>query len=335
MPRILVWNYIHQDGIDILVRNSFRVTYDIHLSEADLRKEISQYDAIILKSGKNLDKAMLEVAQGNLRIIGLAQIGKDNIDKAVESLGITVVNSPKANVIPTANLTLGLILGKTRHIVAAQQVMLEGKWEPRNNELIGVEVSGKTLGIIGLGKIGFEVAKRAIALQMNVIAYNRFSENSAASGNAEKMRQLIELLYQGEEEKPSFTFFQREEDLAKLLSDSDIITLHIDKKGNVDLINRDKIAKMKRTALIINCARGGIVNETDLLEALKNNRIEGAALDVFETEPLPPDSPLREFAKTSNKLILTPHLGSGTKEAQRAVAVDVAEQICDFFKNNQ
>lgn len=312
--KILVISTIHPAGIAELEKCAL-VHPKIGLSPQELRELIPQYHAVVLRSGVNLTAEMLEAGkQGNLKIVGLAQTGTDNVDmEAAQQLGIKVVNS-NANAIATAELTLALILGKARNIIAAQQSMLQGEWERRNNDLLGMEIYGKKLGIVGLGNIGLMVAERAKAFGMDIWAYNR---------HPEKVKDIAQA--------KGYTLCG----LDKLLKKCDIITLHIPLTDEtIDLINADRIAKMKRRSYLINCARGGIVNEADLLAALKYNRIAGAALDVFAKEPLPSDSPLLAFAKKSEKLSLSPHLGSGTKEAQRAVAVEAAQRVCDFLKNS-
>ncbi|MFB2891578.1 hydroxyacid dehydrogenase [Aerosakkonemataceae cyanobacterium BLCC-F50] len=309
--KVLVCSTIHLAGVEEL-RKCALVDEKTGLSLAELREVMPDYDAVVLRSGTNLTAEMLEAGKrGNLKIIGLAQTGTDNVDmKAAERLGIEVVNST-ANAISTAELTFCLIFSLARQIIAAQQALLDGQWNQRNTNLMGIQLCGKTLGIIGLGNIGLMVAERAKAFGMVIVAYNRPSDRVAKIA----------------EEKGYILC-----SLDELLEKSDIITLHLPLTDETkNLIDGKAIAKMKRTALIINCARGGIVNEADLLKALESDRIKGSALDVFEKEPLPKDSPLIEFAKRSNKLYLSPHLGSGTEEAQRQVAVEVAQKVWKFI----
>ncbi len=312
--KVLVISKIHPEGITELEKFAL-VDEKIGLSFDKISEIIDQYDAVVLRSGTDHLKhaTVLEAGKrGKLRVVGLAQTGTDNVDlETAERLGIRVLNS-NANDISTAELVLGLMFNLARHIIAAQQALLNGDWEDRNGSLLGIELSGKTLGIIGLGNIGQKVAKRAKGgIEMKIMAYNRNRENVA---NLASERGYIL------------------SSLDELLEKSDIITLHIPLTEETrNLINAAAIDRMKPTAFIINCARGGIVNEADLLKALESNRIAGAALDVFEQEPLPDNSPLREFARRSNKLYLSPHLGSGTYDAQRKVAIDVVRQICRYL----
>ncbi len=312
--KVLVISEIHPEGITELEKFAV-VEIRIGLSLEELLEEIPQCDAVVLRSGiDHLNNAtVLERGRsGRLRVIGLAQTGTDNVDlETAERLGIRVFNS-NANGIATAELVFCLMLDLARPIIAPQEELLNGNWNgPRSSW--GTELYGKTLGIIGLGNIGQKVAERAQAFGMEIIAYNR---------NPEKVANLAS--------ERGYTLSSLDE----LLKKSDIITLHIPLTEETrNLINAAAIDTMKPTAFIINCARGGIVNEADLLKALESNRIAGAALDVFVNEPLPKDSPLIEFARRSNKLHLSPHLGSGTREAQRAVAIDVARQICQFLRS--
>lgn len=309
--KVLVCSTIHPAGVEEL-RKCALVDEKTGLSPAELREVMPEYDAVVLRSGTNLTAEILEAGKrGNLKIIGLAQTGTDNVDMEVaKRLGIEVVNST-ANAISTAELTFGLIFSLARQIIAAQQALLDGQWNQRNTNLLGIQLCGKTLGIIGLGNIGLMVAERAKAFGIVILAYNR--NRARVAKIAEEKGYILR-------------------SLDELLEKSDIITLHLPLTDETkNLIDGKAIAKMKHTALIINCARGGIVNEADLLKALESGRIKGAALDVFEQEPLPEDSPLIEFAKRNNKLYLSPHLGSGTEEAQRQVAVEVVEKVCEYL----
>ncbi len=303
MPKVLVSDPIDQAGIDIL---SQVATVDVktNLTPEQLMQQIGEYDAIMIRSGTKLTKEIIEAGK-NLKIIGRAGVGVDNVDVATATRrGIVVVNSPEGNTIAAAEHTIAMMLALSRYIPAADQSLKAGKWDRKS--FTGVEVYKKTLGVIGLGKIGSHVAGIAKAMGMRVLAYDPY----ITTERAEKLGvSLVEL--------------------ELLWRESDYITLHIPKtKETHHLISAEAIALMKPTVRIINCARGGIIDEAALAQALREGRIAGAALDVFENEPLEPDSPLRHIGP---QLVLTPHLGASTEEAQLNVAVDVAEQIRDVL----
>lgn len=303
MPKILVSDPIDQVGIDIL---SQVATVDIRttLSPEEITQVIPEYDAIMIRSGTKLTKEIIEAGK-NLKIIGRAGVGVDNVDVPTATRqGIVVVNSPEGNTIAAAEHTLAMMLALSRFIPDANVSLKSGKWDRKS--FTGVEVYKKTLGVIGLGKIGSHVATVARAMDMKLLAYDPF----LTAERAEKLGvNLVELEI--------------------LLRESDYITLHLPKtKETYHLIDAAKIAIMKPGVRIVNCARGGIIDEAALAEALQNGTIAGAALDVFENEPLEADSPLRQIG---SQLILTPHLGASTEEAQANVAIDVAEQIRDVL----
>ncbi|MGB7085124.1 MAG: phosphoglycerate dehydrogenase [Phormidesmis sp.] len=302
MPKVLVSDPIDQVGIDILSQVA-SVDVKTKLPLEELIAIIPEYDALMIRSGTKVTKEVLE-AGSNLKIIGRAGVGVDNVDVPwATRRGIVVVNSPEGNTIAAAEHALAMMLSMSRYIPAANQSMKAGDWNRK--AFTGVEVYKKTLGVVGLGKIGSHVATVARAMGMNLLAFDPF----ISSDRAEELGcRLVEM------------------DL--LLSESDYITLHIPKtKETANLVNADSLAKMKPTARIINCARGGIIDEAALAQALKDGVIAGAALDVYAQEPLG-DSPLRSVDKA---LVLTPHLGASTAEAQVNVAVDVAEQIRDVL----
>jgi D-3-phosphoglycerate dehydrogenase len=302
MSKVLVSDPIDQAGIDILSQVA-QVDVKTNLSPEELVGIISEYDALMIRSGTRVTKEIIEAGK-QLKIIGRAGVGVDNVDvPAATRQGIVVVNSPEGNTIAAAEHALAMMLSLSRHIPDANQSVKNNEWDRKS--FIGAEVYKKTLGIVGLGKIGSHVAKVARAMEMKLLAYDPFI-------SLERADQLGCLLV----------------DLDMLLQQSDYITLHMPKTSETThLINAQALAKMKPNARIINCARGGIVDEQALYEALKEGRIAGAALDVFESEPLG-DSPLRSLGKD---LILTPHLGASTAEAQVNVAIDVAEQIRDVL----
>jgi D-3-phosphoglycerate dehydrogenase / 2-oxoglutarate reductase len=302
MLKVLVSDPIDQAGIDIL---SQVATVDVKtdLTPEQLVATIADYDALMIRSGTRVTAAAIEAGK-KLKIIGRAGVGVDNVDvPAATRRGILVVNSPEGNTIAAAEHTLAMMMSMSRYIPEANRSMKEGKWDRKS--FTGVEVYKKTLGIVGLGKIGAHVAAVAKALGMNLLAFDPFI-------SAERAEQIGCQLV----------------DMDALLRESDYITLHIPKTPETtNLIDEASIAKMKPTARIINCARGGVINEAALAKALAEGRIGGAALDVFDSEPLG-ESPLRGLGK---EMVLTPHLGASTEEAQEKVAVDVAEQIRDVL----
>ncbi len=302
MSKVLVSDSIDQAGIEILSQVA-QVDVKIGLSPEELVQIIPEYNALMIRSGTRVTKEIIE-AGTQLKIIGRAGVGVDNVDvPAATRQGIVVVNSPEGNTIAAAEHALAMMLALSRHIPDANQSVKSGQWN--RNSFTGAEVYKKTLGVVGLGKIGSHVANAAKAMGMKLLAYDPF----ISTERAEQLGcRLVEM------------------DL--LLQEADYITLHIPKTPETShLINAEALSKMKPTARIINCARGGIINEADLAEALKNGIIAGAALDVYETEPLG-DSPLKSLGK---EVILTPHLGASTTEAQVNVAIDVAEQIRDVL----
>ncbi|OLP18109.1 phosphoglycerate dehydrogenase [Leptolyngbya sp. 'hensonii'] len=302
MPKVLVSDPIDQVGIDILSQVA-QVEIKTGLSPDELIRIIPDYDALMIRSGTRVTQEIIE-AGTQLKIIGRAGVGVDNVDvPAATRRGILVVNSPEGNTIAAAEHTLAMMLSLSRHIPHANQSIKAGKWDRKS--FIGVEVYKKTLGVIGLGKIGAHVATVARAMGMKLLAYDPFV-------SVERAEQLGCRLVE----------------LELLLRESDYITLHLPKTPEtLHLINAEALAKMKPTARIINCARGGIIDEAALAEALEKGTIAGAALDVFEAEPLG-ESALKSLAQ---EIILTPHLGASTEEAQVNVAIDVAEQIRDVL----
>ncbi len=302
MPKVLVCDPIDQAGIDILSQVA-HVDIKTGLPPEELVNIVSEYDALMIRSGTQITQPIIE-AGDNLKIIGRAGVGVDNVDvPAATRKGIVVVNSPEGNTIAAAEHTLALMLALSRHIPDANQSVKNGEWERK--KFIGTEVYKKTLGVVGLGKIGSHVANAAKAMGMKLLAYDPFI-------SAERAEQLGCRLV----------------DLDILLQEADYITLHLPKTPETtNLINAEALGKMKPTARIINCARGGIIDESALAKALQAGRIGGAALDVYASEPLG-DSPLKALGK---EVILTPHLGASTTEAQVNVAIDVAEQIRDVL----
>ncbi len=283
------------EGIDVHVK--------VGLPPEELKAIIKDYDALVIRSATKVTEDLLEAA-ARLRVIGRAGIGLDNVDiPQATKRGIVVMNTPKGNVVTTAEHAVAMILALSRNIPQGTSSLKAGRWEKKN--LQGKEIFNKTLGVLGYGRIGSIVADRARGLKMQVIVHDPYA-------NKELVEQAGFALVSLEE------FYRR----------SDYITIHVPKmKETVDLINKEAFAQMKLGVMIIHCARGGIVNEKDLVDALRSGQVGGAALDVFETEP-PGPSPLFEF----DNVICTPHLGASTVEAQTNVAVAVAEQIIRYLQ---
>lgn len=302
MPKVLVADKLSSEGVDILKRSA-EVDVKTGLPKEDLIACIGDYDALVVRSATKVTADVLAAAK-NLKIIGRAGVGVDNIDvPAATQRGIVVVNSPEGNTIAAAELAMALLLALSRNIATADASMKRGEWE--RSKYLGVEVYNKTLGIIGLGKIGREVAKRAQSFGMPTIGYDPFLAEDVAGKVGVK---LVEL--------------------DQLLRESDYISLHLPKNKETEgLINTSQFAKMKDGVRIINVARGGIIDEAALAEALKSGKVAGAAVDVYSSEPPAADNPLL----CAVNIVTTPHLGASTEEAQRKVAVDVAEQIGDYF----
>src|SRR5512143_2590107 len=300
--KVLISDNLSPIGVEILKKAGLEVDARSKTSVEEIEKIIGDYDALIIRSATKVTKELLDKAT-KIKVVGRAGSGRDNVDiAAATKKGVVVMNTPGGNTVTTAEHTIGMIFACARMIPQAYASLKAGKWEKKKFE--GVELCDKTLGIVGLGAIGGVVANRAIGLGMKVLAYDPFI-------SAEKEKSLrIEL-----------------GDLAAIYRRSDFITIHTPKtKETANLINKDTIAQMKNGVRIVNCARGGIVNEQDLYEALKSGKVAAAAFDVFEKEP-PENNPLL----TLDSFIATPHLGASTLEAQENVAVAVAEQIVDYL----
>jgi len=301
--KILVSDNLSQSGIEKLTRvPGFDVKVDTSLTAEQFRQVIKDFDALVIRSGTKVTAEVLDNAE-NLKVIGRAGIGLDNVDiEAASKRGIVVMNTPEGNVITTAEHAIAMILSLTRNIPQASSSLKAGKWEKKRFQ--GKEVFNKYLGIIGIGRIGRVVADRAMGLKMRVMAYDPFINP-----------EVIESL--GLEGVT----------LDELLAKADYITVHTPMTAETrNILNAEAFRKMKQGVFIINCARGGIVNESDLHDAIKEGIVAGAALDVFAKEP-PAGNPLLEL----EQVIATPHLGASTEEAQENVAVAVADQVADFL----
>ena len=301
MPRVLVCDPTAEDGIALL-RQVAEVTVQTGLKEDELVQVVPDYDALLVRSQTKVTRRVLEAAT-KLQIVGRAGVGVDNIDvEAATEKGVIVVNSPAGNTVAVAELALGMMLALVRKLVPAHNSVEHGEW--KRSAFLGSELYGKTLGVIGTGKIGVEVIRRAQAFGMTVLGYDPFL-------STERARQLqIEAM-----------------SVDSILERADFVTVHTPlTKETRNLLDAQALAKMKPTAILINCARGGIIDEAALAEALKGGKLGGAGLDVYAVEP-PQDSPLLGLPN----VILTPHLGASTEEAQVEVAVDVARQIGEVF----
>jgi len=300
-PKVFIADSISQRGIDELTRDgALEVKVQTGLSETDLAAAIPDFAALIVRSQTKVTAKILNAAK-KLRVVGRAGVGVDNVDvETATRRGVVVLNAPGANTISTAEHTFSLLLSLARNIARADATLKGGAWDRKNLE--GVELYNKTLGIIGMGRIGSELSRRAIAFGMRVVAFDPYLSASRA-------RSLqVELV----------------EDLDELLPLADFISLHTPLTAETrHILNAERLPKTKRGVRIINCARGGLVDEQALADAISNGHVAGAALDVFEMEPLPADSPLRKISK----LVLTPHLGASTAEAQESVGIEIAQSI--------
>ncbi|HEX6053786.1 MAG TPA: phosphoglycerate dehydrogenase [Gemmatimonadaceae bacterium] len=300
MYRVLVADQISLDGLAPLRDDSrFELVVRPGLKGTDLADAIAEADAVLVRSATQITRESLARANG-LKVIGRAGVGVDTIDvDAATERGIAVLTAPAGNTISAAELTLALMLALLRRVPAADRSMKAGQWDRKS--FSGTELYGKTLGLVGAGRIGGEVAKRARAFGMTVIAYDPFliAERAQALG------------------------IERAE-LEDVLRRADVVSLHVPlTEATAGLVGDRELALMKPSAVIVNAARGGVVSEDAIARAIREKRIAGAALDVFEQEPLPADHPLR----TLDNVVLTPHLGASTAEAQQNVAIEIAEAV--------
>lgn len=298
--RIVATDRVSKKGLTPLREDDrFKVVRFKDSSDPEFGPELGRAAGLIVRSATQVDAAMLDRAPG-LRIVGRAGVGVDNIDvSAASKRGVAVVNAPSGNTISAAELTMALLLAVARRVTEADRTIREGKWE--RSRLQGVELRGKTLGVIGAGRIGWEVAERCRAFGMDVIVYDPY----LAPDRIEELHPHLV-------------------GLDRLIESADVISLHVPLNSETKgMIDDDALSRMKKTAFLLNASRGGVVDESALALALEEGRIAGAGLDVYETEPLPPDSPLL----TAPNLVFTPHLGASTKEAQVQVALEVSRNI--------
>ena len=303
-PKVLVSDKLSETAVQIFRDRGIEVDFDpsIGKDKDKLLSVIDQYDGLAIRSATKATEKIINAAS-NLKVIGRAGIGVDNIDRAAASKkGVIVMNTPFGNMITTAEHAIAMMFAVARQIPEASASTHAGKWE--KSKFMGVELTGKTLGVIGAGNIGGIVCERALGLKMKVVAYDPFlSQERAEKLGVQKV------------------------DLDELLARADFITLHVPKTEQTsNILNAEAIAKMKPGVRVINCARGGLVDEVALAEALKSGHVAGAAFDVFEVEPAT-DSPLFNLPN----VVCTPHLGAATTEAQENVAMQVAEQMSDYL----
>ena len=306
--RVLVTDGIDQEGVDLL-KSEPRLQVDVMatLPAAELLERIGEYDAVIVRSATKITEEVLRRGT-RLKAVGRAGVGIDNIAlAAATSLGVAVINAPSGNTNAVAEFFFATVLGLLRKVPAAATSMQGGKWEKK---LLGGELRGRTLGIVGLGPIGGEIALRARAFGMRILGFDPYVGDARL--------QALQV--------------QRVTSLETLLDSADILTVHTPlTKETRGLVGRKELARLAPTAVVVNMARGGIVDEAALVEALQAGRLAGAVLDVYETEPLPADHPLR----SAPNVLLTPHLAASTLEAQRSVAVDACSAVRDALLHDE
>jgi len=297
--KVLISDPIAKEGIEILKKSGIEIEEKPGLPPEELIKLIPEFDGIIVRSATKVTKDVIEAGK-NLKVIGRAGVGLDNVDReAAKSKNIKVVNTPAATSISVAELALGMMFGAARRLPQATASTKAGKWEKKKFK--GFELYGKTLGIIGIGRIGNELAKRAKAIGMNVLAFDPYVESS-------EQAQIV--------------------DFDKLLAESDYISLHIPKTPETThILNKAAFDKMKEGVVIINCARGGVVDEDALYEAVNSGKVRIAAMDVYEAEPAK-EHKLFEL----EQVIVTPHIGAQTAEGQTRAGIQIAELVRDALK---
>jgi D-3-phosphoglycerate dehydrogenase len=303
MSRVLVADDLSPEAVSILRGAGLEVDVKVGLKPEELLAIIGQYDGLAVRSATKVTAGVLD-AGTRLKVVGRAGVGVDNVDlPAATRRGVVVMNTPGGSATTVAELALAMILSLSRHVAAATASVRAGKWEKKRFQ--GRELAGKTLGVVGIGNIGSVLVDRCLALKMKVVAYDPFISPEAASKLGVRLVALDELW-----------------------DEADVISLHVPLTDQTrHMINATTLARMKPTALLVNCARGGIVDEEALAAALAAGRLGGAALDVFEQEPPRAGHPLFGL----DQVVLTPHLGASTEEAQAAVAVAVAEQLAAYL----
>jgi len=298
MAQVLVTEELAQSGLELLRDRGHDVQVRLDLSPTDLRSYISEVDALIVRSATQVDAELLKAAN-RLQVVGRAGVGLDNVDTAAATAsGILVCNAPESNVVSAAEHSVGLLLALARNVAQAHGALVDGRWE--RSAWTGVELLNKTVGIVGLGRVGRLVAQRLSGFDVQILAFDPFvSSESAREVNAEMV------------------------ELDELLARSDFVTVHLPKnEETLGLFDASRFSKFRRGAFLVNAARGGVIVEEDLADALSKGHLAGAALDVFDTEPKL-DSPL--FGRSD--VLVTPHLGASTNEAQDRAGLTIAEQV--------
>lgn len=313
VPRVIICDDLHPAALEKFLEHGIEAEVRTGMDEAALIRAVPGVNALVVRSATKITRAVLEAA-GDLVVVGRAGVGVDNVDvTAATERGVVVMNTPTGNTTTTGELAIALLCSLARHVPQADRSTRSGNWKKKN--LMGTEITGKVLGVIGLGRIGRVVAQRAAGLRMEVVAHDPYlSQEGLLKSGLEAGLEGIELL-----------------ELDDLLQRSDFVTLHVPLTDETrGLLGAERLGLMKPGARLINCARGGLVDEAALAVALDEGRLAGAALDVLEQEPPPEGHPLLG----RDDVILTPHLGASSHEAQRNVAVDVAEQIATFLEDD-
>lgn len=311
MFRVLVSDDLSPIGLKLLEDHpEIELDYqpEVHKDVAALKAALQMADGVVIRSGTKLTAEVLE-GQKRLKVVARAGVGVDNVDlSAATRQGIIVSNTPDGNTLSTAEQTIAMMLGLCRNIGPASQSMREGRWDRKL--FTGTQLAGKTIGVVGLGRIGLAVARRCIGLEMKVLGFDPFlSEERAAEQNIELYRDVEQMLVQ-----------------------CDLVTFHTPLTDETrGMINTDRLAKMKKGVRLINCARGGIIDEQDLIAGLESGQVGGAAIDVYVTEKAGANDKLASFPN----VLCTPHLGASTEEAQEQVAVEAAEIVCNFLTKNE
>ncbi|MDD4250689.1 MAG: hydroxyacid dehydrogenase [Candidatus ainarchaeum sp.] len=305
--KVLISDKINENAINLIKEAGITVDYKINLSEDEIVNIIPEYDALLVRSDTKVTNKILDAGvKGKLKLVGRAGVGTDNIDKEkARELGIVVENTPLGNTNAAAEHTLTMLLMLSKHIIHANDSMKKGEWD---RSFKSSELKEKTLGLIGFGNVGRKVARVAKALEMNVLVYDPFVHEA-------KLNEL------------NLTKVE----LKKLICESDYISVHVPlTKQTKNMINTKEFNEMKTGVRILNVARGGVINETALLNAINSGKVSAAALDVYENEP-PTNTPLVK----NEHVIATPHLGASTNEAQVNVAIEIAEQVVLALNNNE
>jgi len=302
--KVLVAAPLHERAIEILKNAGLEVVYEEYPDQEKLKELVRDVSAIIVRSKPKVTKEIIDAAP-NLKVIARAGVGLDNIDvEYAKSKGIEIVNAPAASSRSVAELAIALIFNVARKIAFADRKMREGVWAKK--QCMGFELEGKTLGVIGFGRIGYSVAKMASAIGMKILIYDVNKDYERAREVGGKFVELEELL-----------------------KNSDVVTIHVPLlESTYHLINEERLKLMKSTAVLINTSRGAVVDTNALVKALQEEWIAGAGLDVFEEEPLPKDHPLTKL----DNVVLTPHIGASTVEAQERAGIEVAEKVVKILK---